>query len=82
MPLKHTLDGNRAFDPKSVALLLETFDDIVAGLDLRTDADRGKAAKIVIRLALGQTELDAAKTRAEVVRLMRREGISRRKRPF
>jgi hypothetical protein len=75
------LNDNRTFDAKAVALLLETFDEIVADLDLRVDADREKAAKIVLRLAHGQTELDAAKIRAEVVRLMRREGAGRR-RPF
>ena len=58
------------------------FDEIVAALDLRTDADREKAAKIVMRLALGQTELDGAKIRAEVVRLMRKESVGRRRRPF
>lgn len=76
------LNDNRTFDPKAVALLLEAFDEIVAALDLRTDADREKAAKIVMRLALGQTELDGAKIRAEVVRLMRKESVGRRRRPF
>ncbi len=82
MPLKRMLDDNRTFDPKAIALLLEAFDEIVADLDLRTDADRQKAAKIVMRLAYGQPELDAAKIRAEVVRLMRKEGVGRRRRPF
>ena len=82
MPLKRMLDDNRTFDPKGVALLLEVFDDVVAALDLRTDADREKAAKIVMRLAHGQTELDAAKIRAEVLRLMRKESVGRRRRPF
>lgn len=83
MPLKRMLDDNRTFDPKAVALLLEAFDEIVADLDLRIDADREKAAKIVMRLAHGQTELNSGKIRAEVVRLMRREGVGgRRRRPF
>jgi hypothetical protein len=82
MPLKRMLDDNPTFDPKAIALLLEVFDDIVAALDLRTDADREKAAKIVMRLAHGQTELDAAKIRAEVVRLMRKGSVGRRRRPF
>jgi uncharacterized protein involved in exopolysaccharide biosynthesis len=77
MPLGRMLGDNRSFDPKAVALLLEAFDEVVADLDLRTDADREKAAKIVMRLALGQAELDAAKIRAEVIRLMRREGRGR-----
>ena len=33
----------------------KVFDEIVADLDLRIDADREKAAKIVMRLAHGQT---------------------------
>ena len=80
MPMRRLLEGG-SFDPKAVAILLEAFDKSVADLDLRTDADREKAAKIVLRLAHGQTELDAAKIRSEVVRLMRREGAGRR-RPF
>ena len=75
------LNDNRTFDPKAVALLLEAFDEIVADLDLRTAADREKAAKIVMRLAHDQAEIDTAKLRAEVVRLMRKEGAGRR-RPF
>ena len=79
MPLKRMLNDNRAFEPKAVALLLEIFDEIVADLDLRIDTDREKAAKIVMRLAHGQAELDAAKIRAEVIRLMRKEGRGRRR---
>ena len=82
MPLKRMLNDSRAFEPKAVALLLETFDEIVADLDLRIDADREKAAKIVMRLAHSQKELDPAKIRAEVVRLMRKEGVRGRRRPF
>ncbi len=81
MPLKQMLNDNRTFDPKAVELLLEAFDEIVANLDLRTAADREKAAKIVMRLAHSLTELDAAKIRGEAVRLMRKEGAGRR-RPF
>ena len=73
------LNDNRTFEPKAVALLLESFDEIVADLDLRIEADREKAAKIVMRLAHGQAELDAAKIRAEVIRLMRRDGRGRRR---
>ncbi len=71
------LADNRTFDPKAVALLLEVFDDIIAAPDLRTGADREKAARIVMRLAAGQTELDAARIRAQVVPLMRRAGRGR-----
>ena len=81
MPLKRMLDDNRTFDPKAVAILLEAFNDIVMALDLRTETDREKAAKIVIRLAHGQTDFDAAKIRDEAVRLMRKQGLGRR-RPF
>ena len=73
------LADNRSFDPKAVALLLEAFDEVVADLDLRTDADREKAAKIVMRLAHGQTEIDGAKIRVEVIRPMGREGRRRRR---
>ena len=45
MPLKRMLNDSRAFEPKAVALLLETFDEIVADLDLRIDADRGRPQK-------------------------------------
>ena len=81
MPLRRMLEERRSFDPKAVALLLEAFDDIVADLDLRSTADRERAAKIVMRLALGQATLDEAKIRDEAIRLMRREGLGRR-RPF
>ena len=45
MPLKRMLSANRAFDPRAVAVLLEAFEEVVAELDLRNDADREKAAK-------------------------------------
>jgi len=81
MPLKRMLDDNRTFDPKAVAILLEAFDSAVAKLDLRTLVDREHLAKIIIRLAIGQATLDAAKLRDEAVRLMRKERLGRR-RPF
>src|ERR1700729_832263 len=65
MPLKRMLEEGRSFGPKAVALLLEAFDGIVAELDLRSAADREKAAKIVMRLALGQARLDGAKLRGK-----------------
>ena len=82
MPLKRMLEEGRSFGPKAVALLLEAFDDIVAELDLRTDNDREKAAKIVMRLAHGQATLDPAKLRDEAVRLMRKQGARGRWRAF
>jgi hypothetical protein len=42
----------RAFNPKAVAILLEAFDALVAELDLRTSADKERAAKIVIPAAV------------------------------
>jgi hypothetical protein len=59
---------------------LEAFDGVVAELELRTRADKEKAAKIVIRLALGQNNLDAAKLRDQAVAAVRNE--TRRRRPF
>ena len=50
MPLRRMLEQG-VFDPRSTALLLKVFDETIADLDLRTDADREKAAKIIIRLA-------------------------------
>ena len=80
MPLKRMLDDNRTFGPKAVAILLEAFEGIVAAVELRTDADREKAAKIVMRLSLGQTSLDAAKIRESAIATMREE--KRWRRPF
>jgi hypothetical protein len=76
------LDESRAFDPKAVAVLLEAFDGVVAELGLRTIADREKAAKIIIRLALGQDSFDVAKLRNGAVATMRKESGARRRRPF
>ena len=74
MPLKRMLEEGRSFGPKAVALLLEAFDGIVAELDLRSAADREKAAKIVMRLAMGQAHLDGAKLRHDAIGLMRKGG--------
>ena len=70
MPLKRMLVGG-AFDSKTVALLLEAFDQVVAVLDLQTVADKERAAKTIIGFASRQTDLDAAKLRDSVVALMR-----------
>jgi hypothetical protein len=78
MPMRRILEGG-SFDPKTIAILLDVFDETVADLDLRTDVDREKAAKIIIRLAHGEAALDAAKIRAKVVRLMRKKGAGRRR---
>jgi hypothetical protein len=80
--MKRLLDESRAFEPKADAVLLEAFDDIVAELDLRTNADKERAAKIIIRVALGQQTFDAAKIRDLAVIAMRKESGTRRRRPF
>jgi hypothetical protein len=82
MPLKRLLDESRAFDPKAVALLLEAFSAVVAEFDLRTNADKERAAKIVIRLALAQHSLDAAKIRDQAIIAVRKETRTRHRRPF
>ena len=81
MPLKHLLDESRALGPKAIAILLEAFDAVVAEFDLRTNADKERAAKIIIRLALGQKDLDAAKLRESAIIAVRKESRTRR-RPF
>jgi hypothetical protein len=82
MPLKRLLDESRAFDPKANAILLKAFDEVVAELGLRTNADKEKAAKIIIRLALGQTSLDVAKLSDAAVVAVRKESRPHRRRPF
>jgi hypothetical protein len=82
MPLKRLLEESRNFDPKAAAVLSEAFDGVVAELDLRTNADRERAAKIIIRLALGQNKLDAAKLRDLAVAVAHKESWARRRRPF
>jgi hypothetical protein len=82
MPLKRLLDESRAFDPKAVAILSEAFAAVVVELDLRTNADKERAAKIIIRLALGQHSLDAAKIRDSAIVALRKEGGMRHRRPF
>jgi hypothetical protein len=72
MPLRRMLEG-RNFDPKAAAVLVEAFNEIIDELDLRTPAERVKAAKIVIELAAGKATLDAATLQAEAVRLIRND---------
>ncbi len=82
MPLKRLLDESRAFDPKAVAILLEAFNAVVAELDLRTGTDRERAARIIIRLALSQRNLDAATIRDQAIIAVRKETRARHRRPF
>ncbi len=72
MPFRRMLEG-RNFDPKAAAVLVEAFNEIIDELDLRTPADREKAARIVIELAVKEANLDVARLRDEAVSLMRRE---------
>ncbi len=81
MPLKRLLIESRAFGPKATAVLLEAFDAVVAELDLRAHADKERAAKIIIRLALGQKDLDVARLRDSAAIAMKKESRTRR-RPF
>jgi hypothetical protein len=52
MPLKRMLAQRGSFDPKAVVVLLEAFDRVAAELGLQALAEREKAAKLVIQLAL------------------------------
>jgi hypothetical protein len=74
MPLKRMLEG-RNFDSKAVAIIIQAFNEIIDELDLRTPAERLKAAKIVIELAAKEADLDVARLHNETVRLMRGEGM-------
>jgi hypothetical protein len=57
MPIKRMLEG-RNFSPESAAILVKAFNGVIADLDLRTVADRERAAKAVIGLAARQSILD------------------------
>ena len=73
MPMKRMLGEGRVFDPKAIAILMEAFDGVVAELDLQTLTDRERAAKIIMRVGLGQTVLDAVKLREVAIARMRIE---------
>jgi hypothetical protein len=77
MPLRRMLGQSRAFHPKSVAILLEAYDSLVADLGLRTLAEKEKAAGIILHLAQEQTELDPAKLRDAAADVMLNEGAAR-----
>lgn len=72
MPIKRILKG-RNFSPEAAAILVEAFHGVVADLDLRTAADKERAASIVIGIAAGQTLLDGKNMRDEAAGLMRNE---------
>jgi hypothetical protein len=60
MPLKRILDESQSFGPKEVAILLKAYDSLVADLRLKTLPEKERAAKVILGLAKGKTELDAA----------------------
>ena len=64
-----------AFDPKAAAVLVEAFNEIIDELDLRTIADRERAARIVIELAASKSTLDVANLRDEAVDLIGNESV-------
>jgi hypothetical protein len=72
MPIKRMLKG-RNFSPESAAILVKAFHSVVADLDLRTAAEKERAANIVISIAAGQTVLDGENLRDEAAGLMRNE---------
>jgi hypothetical protein len=82
MPLKRLLDESRAFDPKATAIRQEAFNAVVAELDLRTNFDKERAAKIIIRVALGQQSFDVAKIRDQAIIAVRKQSFTRHRRPF
>jgi hypothetical protein len=71
MPLARMLEQSGSFNPEAVATLLGAFNEVVAELGLQATEDRERAAKLIIQLALGQTNFDAAKLREGAVALIR-----------
>jgi hypothetical protein len=70
MPLKRMLSENRSFDPKAIAILLEAYDEVVAQLGLEEIGDKERAAKFIIWIALGQTDLGGDMLRDDVIASM------------
>jgi hypothetical protein len=64
MPLKRIPDENRNFDPKAVAILLEAYGEVVTELGIQAADEKERAARFLIRVAQGQTELNAEKLRS------------------
>ena len=76
MPLKRMLDQSGSFDPKSVAIMLEAYDGVVADLRLQAADEKEKAARLVVQLARGRGDLDTASVRNGVTDLIRNEGLT------
>ena len=66
MPLKRLLDESRSFNPQAVAVLLKAYEDVVAELGLQAPDQKEKAARLVIKFATSQTDLDPVKLRNAV----------------
>jgi len=76
--LKRMLGASRDFHPKSVAILLEAYDSLVAELGLATAAEKERAASIIVHIAQAQTELDITKLRDAAADAMLNEGVPER----
>jgi hypothetical protein len=63
------------FFDAATEILVEAFNGLAVDLELRTLADRERAATIVIELARARATLDAAKLRDDAVLLMRKDGL-------
>jgi hypothetical protein len=73
MPLKRMLNESGSFEPKAVAILLEAYDGVVDELGLQSIEEKEKAAKLILRLAQSQADLDAAKLRDDAAGIMLNE---------
>ena len=71
MPLARMLEQSGSFNPEAVAALLEAFNGVVTELGLQATKEREKAATLIIQLAQGQTDLNAAKLREGAVASIR-----------
>jgi hypothetical protein len=63
MPLRRLAEESRSFDPNAVSILLTAYGGVVSDLGLKDAAEKKRAARLIIRLAQGRTDLDAGKPR-------------------
>jgi hypothetical protein len=61
--LKRMLDESRNFDSKAGCNSLEAYGGVVTELGLQAADEKERAARFIIRVAQGQTELNAEKLR-------------------
>ena len=73
MALKRLRDGSQNFHPDEIFILVRAYEGVVAELGLRSPAEQERAARRVISLAQGSTELDAIKLRDAVANSMLNE---------